>query len=111
MSRRTDPVRAAPIFAALGDATRLAVLARLARGGPASIVELTLATEVTRQAVTKHLQVLAAAGLVRDHKAGRERTWELDARPIEEARRSLDNLSRHWDEALSRLKAQVEADP
>jgi DNA-binding transcriptional ArsR family regulator len=98
----------APIFAALGDPTRLHVVARLAGGGPMSITQLTEGSEVTRQAVTKHLNVLADAGLVRDFRQGRERVWELKPDQLEEARRALDLISRRWDEALERLRALVE---
>ena len=66
----------APIFAALGEETRLRLVAVLCVGGAMSIAQLTSGTEITRQAVTKHLQVLADAGLVRDIKVGRERLWE-----------------------------------
>src|SRR5688572_5204351 len=100
--------RSAPIFAALGDATRLHVVSRLSGGGPMSITELTEGSEVTRQAVTKHLNVLAGAGLVHDFRKGRERVWELRTRQLEEARRVLDLISNRWDEALERLRAIVE---
>ncbi len=100
--------RAAPIFAALGDPNRLELIARLCSGGPASIAALTLATAITRQAVTKHLQVLAAVGLVRDAKDGRERVWAIEPAPLAEARRSLEQISAHWDAALDRLAALVE---
>jgi DNA-binding transcriptional ArsR family regulator len=100
--------RSAPIFAALGDATRLHVVSRLCGSGPMSITQLTEGTAVTRQAVTKHLTVLADAGLVIDFRQGRERVWELRTQRLEEARRVLDVISRRWDEALERLKAMVE---
>jgi len=100
--------RSAPIFAALGDATRLYVVSRLSDGGPMSITELTDGSDVTRQAVTKHLNVLADAGLVRDSWQGRERVWELKTRQLEEARRVLDAISSKWDEALERLRAMIE---
>lgn len=100
--------RSAPLFAALGDETRLRVLNRLSAGEPQSIVRLTMGSDVTRQAITKHLQVLAAAGLVRSVRRGRERLWELEPRRIEEARRALQHISEAWDEALGRLKAFVE---
>ena len=100
--------RSAPIFAALGDATRLHVVSRLSGGGPMSITQLTEGSEVTRQAVTKHLTVLADAGLVRDFKQGRERVWELRTHQLEEARRALDLISNQWDKALERLRAMVE---
>jgi DNA-binding transcriptional ArsR family regulator len=73
-----------------------------------SIAHLTAGTEITRQAVTKHLHVLADAGLVRDVKVGRERLWEFEPAHLEEARRSLDAIARQWDQALARLKLAVE---
>lgn len=106
---RAGPLRsAAPVFAALGDRTRLALVARLSRGGPASIADLTEGVLVTRQAVTKHLKVLADAGLTRSHRRGRERVWQLEPTRLEAARRCLDNLSAQWDSSLSRLRAMVE---
>ena len=100
--------RSAPIFAALGDTTRLRVVSRLSSEGPLSITQLTEGADVTRQAVTKHLNVLATAGLVRDFHQGREHVWELKTQQIEEARRALDVISRQWDAALERLRAMVE---
>jgi DNA-binding transcriptional ArsR family regulator len=98
----------APVFAALGDDTRLRLIAALCTGGALSIAQLTSGTEITRQAVTKHLHVLADAGLVRDIKQGRERLWEFEPTQLEEARRSLDAIARQWDRALNRLKMAVE---
>jgi DNA-binding transcriptional ArsR family regulator len=100
--------RAAPIFAALGDETRLRIVARLCGSGPASIVRLTEGVGVTRQATTKHLDVLAGAGLVRHVREGRERIFELCPARLDEARQSLDRISEQWDDALGRLKAFVE---
>ena len=96
------------IFAALGDETRLLVLARLSDGRPQSIARLTAGTNLTRQAVTKHLKVLANAGVVRNVRSGRENLFELKPQPIDEARNYLDQVSRQWDEALARLKRFVE---
>src|ERR1700736_413054 len=100
--------RAAPVFAALGDETRLALVARLSSEGPLSISRLTAGTAVTRQAVTKHLNVLATAGLVSDVRRGRERIWELEPEQMEAARSYLEDVSKRWDEALDRLKKFVE---
>jgi DNA-binding transcriptional ArsR family regulator len=100
--------RAGPVFAALGDETRLAVLARLCAGGPQSIKRLTAGSAVTRQAITRHLNVLAAAGLVHGMRRGRERIWELDPKRLDDAGRWLDQVSKRWDEALGRLKKLVE---
>jgi DNA-binding transcriptional ArsR family regulator len=96
------------VFAALGDKTRLDLVARLSAGGPLSITRLTAGADVTRQAVTKHLNILAGAGIVRDLRVGRERLWEVETRQLEEARRCLDRISGQWDEALARLKRAVE---
>jgi DNA-binding transcriptional ArsR family regulator len=98
----------APVFAALGDPTRLRVVDRLSTGGPASIAALTSGSGVTRQAVAKHLRVLADAGLVHGSRQGRESVWELETRQLAEARRYLDAVSGQWDAALGRLKAFVE---
>jgi DNA-binding transcriptional ArsR family regulator len=100
--------RSAPIFAALGDGTRLRVVARLSGNGPMSITQITEGADVSRQAVTKHLTVLAEAGLVRDFRQGRERVWELRTQQLDEARRALDLISDRWDQALERLRALVE---
>src|SRR4029077_8465012 len=99
---------AAPVFAALGDETRLALVARLSTEGPLSITHLTAGSAVTRQAVTKHLNVLAAAGLVSDMRQGRERIWELEPAEMEAARTYLERVSKRWDQALDRLKQFVE---
>jgi len=98
------------IFAALGDRTRLDLVARLSAAGPLSITRLTAGADVTRQAITKHLNILAGAGLVRDIRVGRERLWEVETRQLEEARRCLDRISGQWDEALQRLKLAVEGE-
>jgi DNA-binding transcriptional ArsR family regulator len=99
----------APAFAALGDETRLALVARLAHGRPCSISQLTEGSRLTRQAITKHLRVLESAGMVRSCRAGRESLFELDPQPIEGIRQYLDLVSEQWDQALSRLKAFVES--
>ncbi len=100
----------APVFAALGGRTRLRLVARLGREGPLSISRLSNGAGVTRQAVTKHLRVLADAGLAHGLRQGREQLWQLEAAPLAEARRSLERISQRWDKALGRLKAAVEAD-
>ena len=97
----------ASVFAALGDETRLSVLARLSRGEPQSIARLTAGTKLTRQAVTKHLRVLEGAGVVRSVRVGRESLFELEPRSIEDVRQYLDEVSRQWDDALARLKSHL----
>jgi DNA-binding transcriptional ArsR family regulator len=100
--------RTAPVFAALGDPTRLTLLTRLGDGSPLSIARLTDSSTITRQAITKHLRVLQDAGLVRAVRRGRENLFELEPEPLDEARRALEAISRQWDDALARLKAFVE---
>jgi DNA-binding transcriptional ArsR family regulator len=100
--------QAAPVFAALGDATRLGLVRRLSVEGPLSITRLSEGTGITRQAVTRHLHALGTAGLVRDAKAGRERVFSLDLKRVEVARQYLDQVSAQWDAAAARLKAFVE---
>ncbi len=98
----------APVFAALGDETRLALVARLSQGRPYSISQLTEGSRLTRQAITKHLRVLESAGMVHSARTGRESLFELDPQPIEGIRQYLDLVSEQWDHALTRLKAFVE---
>lgn len=98
----------APVFAALGDETRLKLVTRLGTEGPLSIARLTAGTEVTRQAVTKHLHVLAGAGLVRGTRVGRDHLWEIEPSRLDEARRWLDHIAGQWDETLGRLKDSLE---
>jgi DNA-binding transcriptional ArsR family regulator len=99
---------AAVLFAALGDATRLALLGRLAADGPLSITRLSEGTGVTRQAITKHLNTLGNVGLVRHARRGRERVWALERKRLEKARAYLDQVAAQWDAAAARLKAFVE---
>ena len=101
-------VDAAPVFAALGDETRLRVVVQLSTVGPQSITQLTDGAQVTRQAITKHLELLAAAGLVDSTKAGRERIWEIQPRRLADVGRYLEQISAQWDEAIERLRAMVE---
>jgi DNA-binding transcriptional ArsR family regulator len=103
-----QPKQSAPIFAALGDETRLLLISRLCDDGPMSITRLTKGTNVTRQAITKHLEVMRKAGLVRNTRRGRERIWQLEQRQLKEARHCLEFISKQWDDALGRLKKFVE---
>jgi DNA-binding transcriptional ArsR family regulator len=103
------PEKLASVFAALGDPTRLKLVMVLCAGGAFSISQLTAGTDMTRQGVTKHLQVLAEAGLVGDVKMGRERFWQLEPGAIDEARRTLETIGQLWDDRLARLKAFVES--
>lgn len=98
----------APVFAALGDEMRLALVAKLSAGQPHSISQLTEGSRLTRQAVTKHLRVLERVGIVRSVRHGRETRFEFDPEPIAGMKQYLDSVSHQWDQALSRLKAFVE---
>jgi DNA-binding transcriptional ArsR family regulator len=98
----------ASVFAALGDETRLRLVAKLCRRQPRSITQLTKGSKLTRQAITKHLGVLERAGIVHSVRTGRENLFELDPEPIEELKKYLDLVSAQWDQALSRLKSFVE---
>jgi DNA-binding transcriptional ArsR family regulator len=107
-SRRSSAHQAAPVFAALGDTTRLGLVRRLSGEGPLSITRLSEGTGMTRQAVTRHLHALEQVGLVRDTKQGREHVFSLDLKRLEIARQYLDHVSAQWDAAAARLKAFVE---
>ena len=98
----------APVFAALGDATRASLAQRLAAGTAMSISRLAEGASMSRQAITKHLRVLERAGVVRSERKGRETVYALDRSGVAEAQRALAEISRHWDEALDRLRSHVE---
>ena len=99
----------AHVFAALGDPIRLRLVAVLCAGGAFSIAQLTAGTDISRQGVTKHLQVLAEAGVVRNVKQGRERLWQLEPTQVEAARQTLEAIGREWDIALNKLKLFAES--
>jgi DNA-binding transcriptional ArsR family regulator len=96
------------VFAAMGDKTRLALVARLSSGQPASIARLTSGSRLTRQAITKHLRVLEHAGIVRSVRCGRESLYQLAPQPFEAMRDYLSRVSLQWDAPLARLKSFVE---
>ena len=96
------------IFAALGDATRLSLVAKLCTGQPRSISQLSKRSRLTRQAITKHLRVLEGAGIVRSVRVGRESRFEFDLEPIAEAGEYLGFVSEQWERALWRLRSFVE---
>lgn len=102
------PPPPAILFAALGDPTRLELIARLGNGMPQSIAQIGETLPMTRQAVTKHLDVLHRAGLIDRHRRGREVQIALRRQAIEEARNWLNQIDAQWDETLARLKALVE---
>ena len=98
----------APVFAALGDETRLSLVAKLCEGSPQSIARLTEDLNLTRQAISKHLRVLQDAGIVDSVRVGRESQYEFKPKPIDDIKSYLDHVSRQWDDALGRLKSFVE---
>lgn len=104
----TSTLAAAPLFDALGDPNRLRIVVRLCDGGPSSTSQVSQAVPVTRQAATKHLELLQAAGLVSSSRRGRERIWTLQTRSLAQASDYLNQLSRRWDAAIDRLRAYVE---
>lgn len=103
--RKLDP---SIIFSALGDRTRLSLLAKLSGGEMQSIARLSADFILTRQAVTKHLRVLEDAGLVTCNRIGRESQFSFRPEALKEARSYIDEVSEHWDEALTRLRSLVE---
>lgn len=111
-SRRSAAARlepaAAPVFAALGDPTRLGLLRRLSSEGPLSITRLSEGTGVTRQAITRHLDALEGVGLVHDERQGRERVFSLERKRLEIAQQYLAHVGAQWDAAAARLTAFVE---
>jgi DNA-binding transcriptional ArsR family regulator len=114
MSRKTPSSRSArrrshaPVFAALGDRTRLALVAKLSSGENYSISQLTEGSRLTRQAITKHLRVLEHAGMVRCMRRGRESLFAFNPEPLQEAKNYLESVSEQWDQSLARLKMFVE---
>jgi DNA-binding transcriptional ArsR family regulator len=108
MSPAPETALPAPVFAALGDPTRLALVATLSDGRPRSVAELSRGSAITRQAVTKHLRVLETVGLVSSLRAGRETRFALRPDQLAPARAYLEDIGRQWDAALARLKHFVE---
>jgi DNA-binding transcriptional ArsR family regulator len=102
------PASIAPIFAALGDKTRLSLMSRLTDGRARSIVELTRGAGLSRQGVSKHLGVLERAGVIASEHIGRESRYVICPSALVEARRYLERASRQWDEAIARLQKLVE---
>jgi len=99
----------APVFAALGDETRLVLVDRLCRSGTLSISELSAGSRLTRQAITKHLRVLEDSRLVRSVRQGRKMLFSFSPASVKEAAACLDRVSSQWDMALARLKVFVES--
>jgi DNA-binding transcriptional ArsR family regulator len=104
----TRVINIAPTFAALGDPIRLAIFARLCGDGPLPTVTLNQDNELSRQGLTKHLWILADAGLVRSDRVGRNRSWRVEPGQLAKARGYLDGISAQWDARLERLRTLVE---
>jgi DNA-binding transcriptional ArsR family regulator len=100
----------AAVFAALGDETRLKLIARLGEAGPQSIASLADGFDISRQAISKHLRVISAAGLAQSEQRGRQTVWQLEPHGLAEARRYLNVISKDWDDKLRRLKDLVESE-
>src|SRR3989442_15456698 len=91
----------APVFAALGDETRLSLVAKLCGGQPRSISQLTEGSKLTRQAITKHLRVLEKAGGVHSVRTGRESRFAFNPEPMEENKKKLNLVSEQGDQGQS----------
>jgi DNA-binding transcriptional ArsR family regulator len=104
----TRVIKIASAFAALGDPIRLAIFARLCGDGPLPTVKLNQDTTLSRQGLTKHLWILADAGLVRSDRMGRDRSWRIETEQLAKARAYLDQISAQWDVRLERLRTLVE---
>ena len=110
MRKRHRTATPAAIFAALGDETRLRLIARLTEAGPQSIASLADGFDMSRQAISKHLRVISDAGLARSGRRGREAVWQLEADGLADAQRYLQAIGKDWDDKLRRLKHLVESD-
>lgn len=106
-----NPSAVAPVFAALGDQTRLTLVSRLLNGEARSITQLHDGATMTRQAVTKHLQVLEDAGLVARERVGRESRFTLQPEALAPAQDFLQRASAQWDQAIGRLEDFLERSP
>jgi DNA-binding transcriptional ArsR family regulator len=110
-ARESKVALTAPVFAALGDPVRLAMVSRLCVEGPLPTVLLQQTTKVSRQAVTKHLRMLESTGIVKSDRVGRDRLWRVEVQQLKRVRTYLDRISAQWDTALERLRTFVEDDP
>lgn len=98
----------ARVFAALGDGTRLELVARLSQYGDRSIAQLTGGLALTRQAVTKHLRVLEDAKVVTCRRIGRESRFAIQQHTLVRAQNYLARASAQWDEVIGRIRKSVE---
>ena len=100
----------ATLFAALGDPTRLSLVSKLTDKRAYSISSLTEGTDITRQAITKHLEVLQSVGLVSKIRNGRMSLYALDPKPLKSLQEYLEIIASDWEDSLVRLKNFVEND-
>ena len=98
------------VLAAVADPTRRQLLERLRAGGSLSIADLADGLPMSRQAVTKHLDALRVAGLVRVRREGRERRHELDAEPLRDVDDWLRPYAEAWDRRLDALRQHLGED-
>ena len=97
------------VFVALADPTRRAILSELAAGGPATATDLASRLPISRQAIAKHLALLAVAGLVTAEPGERRRVrYRLDSAPMQMAQQFLAALARDWDGRLDALKDHLD---
>ena len=103
----SKPKAKARVFAALGDKTRLALVAQLCSSEPASISALADDSKITRQAITKHLGVLERAGIVSSVQSGRERLFQFEPEPLDNLQEYLASVSKQWEQASARRKSRT----
>ncbi|CAN5438912.1 hypothetical protein BH10ACT1_BH10ACT1_39300 [soil metagenome] len=96
------------MFAALADPTRRQILQAVGLRGATTATELAADLPVSRQAVVKHLQALALAGLVDSERVGREQRFRLTPAPLDEALRWMVEVGAAWDERLDRLRRRFD---
>lgn len=104
----TSATAVASVFDALGDPNRLRIVIGLCDTGPRSTLQVAQGISLSRQAATKHLELLLAAGVVSSAKHGRERVWTVRPQPLTAAGDYLTTLSASWDQAIQRLRRFVE---
>jgi DNA-binding transcriptional ArsR family regulator len=99
------------VFVALADPTRRELIERLVRGGPMSIVDLAAGLPISRQAVSKHIDLLENAGVLRSQRQGRERRLALERDALHEALTWIAGIEAEWDRRLSALAAYLSEHP
>lgn len=96
------------VFVALADPSRRAILAALATDGPATVTELAAGLPITRQAIAKHLALMAEAGLVTPERGERRRVrYRLRSAPVQLAQQFLAALANDWDDRLDALRRHL----